>query len=50
MSKLFKGAKAWDWRNIFLAGLTSYPFLVSIYLSITLKKLIKKSWKQTTMT
>jgi len=40
--KVIQRRKAWDWRNIFLAGLTSYPFLVSIYLSITLKKLIKK--------
>ena len=40
--KVIQRRKAWDWRNVFLAGLTGYPFLVSIYLSITLKKLIKK--------
>jgi len=40
--KVIVRRKAWDWRNIALSGLTPYPFLVSIYLSLSLKKLIKK--------
>jgi len=38
--KIIQRRKAWDWRNIGLAGLTPYPFLVSIYLSLSLRKLI----------
>jgi len=40
--KVFKRRKAWDPRNIILAGLTLYPFLVSIYLSKEFKDAIKK--------
>jgi len=38
--KTIQRRKAWDLRNIGLAGLTPYPFLVSIYLSLSLKRLI----------
>lgn len=37
---VFKRRRAWDLRNIFLAGLTPYPFLVSIYLSQKVKAAI----------
>jgi len=36
--KVFKRRKAWDPRNIVLAALTPYPFLVSIYLSRHLRQ------------
>lgn len=38
--KVFKRRKAWDIKNIILAGFTPYPFLVSIYFSLTLRKAI----------
>ncbi len=34
--------RAWSWKNLALAGFTPYPFLVAIYLSLSLKGLIKK--------
>ncbi|MEK7513386.1 MAG: glycosyltransferase family 4 protein [Patescibacteria group bacterium] len=37
---VFKRRQAWDPRNILLAALTPYPFLVSIYLSQTFKQAI----------
>lgn len=37
---VFKRRQAWDPRNILLAALTPYPFLVSIYLSKTLRQAI----------
>ncbi len=37
---------AWDLRNLFLTALSPYPFLVSIYYSPALKKLIKKLLNQ----
>lgn len=39
--KVFRRRRAWETKNILLAGLTSYPFLVSIYLSRSLKKHLK---------
>lgn len=39
---VFKRRKAWSPINILLAGLTFYPFLVSIYFSPFVKKRIKK--------
>ncbi len=39
--KVFKRRKAWDLRNILLAGLTSYPFLVAIYLSNRLRTAVE---------
>ncbi len=38
----FKRRPAWSLINIFLAGFTAYPFLVSIYYSLALKRAIKK--------
>lgn len=38
--KVFKRRQAWDPRNIILSALTPYPFLVSIYLSNSLKKAV----------
>lgn len=40
--EVFKRRPAWSIKNIILAGLTLYPFLVSIYLSFKLRKTIKK--------
>ena len=40
--KVFKRRKAWDPRNIILSALTPYPFLVSIYLSSSVKKAVAK--------
>lgn len=40
--KVFRRRPAWDLRNIILAGFTSYPFLVSIYLSQKLKASIQQ--------
>lgn len=39
---VFKRRKAWSIFNIFLAGLSLYPFLVAIYLSMSLKKALKE--------
>lgn len=39
--KVFKRRQAWDPRNILLAALTPYPFLVSIYLSKRLRQTIQ---------
>ena len=39
---LFKRRKAWSPLNILLSGLTFYPFLVSIYYGISVKRRIKK--------
>src|SRR3990167_279518 len=39
---LFKRRKAWSPFNIMLAGITPYPFLVSIYFDIKVKQRIKK--------
>lgn len=36
----FKRRHAWSWKNIFLAGFTPFPFLVSIYYSKKLQKAI----------
>lgn len=38
--KVFKRRKAWSPINIFLSGITPYPFLVSIYLSQSVKKAV----------
>jgi len=40
--KVFKRRQAWDLRNIAIAALTPYPFLVSIYLSRSLRSHIAK--------
>lgn len=40
--KVFKRRKAWDIKNILLAAFTPYPFLVSIYFSLSLRKAIEK--------
>lgn len=42
---LFKRRKAWSPFNIFLAGVTPYPFLVSIYFDPRLKSILKKELK-----
>ncbi len=34
-------SKAWHWRNIFLAGITAYPFVVCLYLYKQLKQIIE---------
>ena len=39
---LFKRRQAWDPRNLFLAFLTPYPFLVSIYLSRHFRQAISR--------
>jgi len=44
--KVIKRRQAWDPKNICLAGLSPYPFLVSIYLSFTLRREIKKELDQ----
>ncbi len=43
--RVFKRRKAWDIRNIALAALTAYPFLVTIYLSKTIRKALDKELK-----
>lgn len=40
--RVIKRRRAWNIKNILLAGFTPYPFLVSIYLSTKLKKAIEK--------
>ncbi len=40
--KVIQRRKAWDWKNILLAAFTPYPFLVSIYISLSLRSLIKQ--------
>ncbi len=39
--KVFKRRPAWDLRNFILASLTSYPFLVAIYLSKRLRTAVE---------
>src|SRR3989338_10145678 len=39
--KVFRRRPAWDLRNILLACLTSYPFLVAIYLSRRLRTAVE---------
>lgn len=43
---VFKRRKAWNPINIFLAGITPYPFLVAIYLSRTFGGTITKELKR----
>lgn len=43
---VFKRRKAWNPINIFLAGITPYPFLVAIYLSRTFSGTITKELKR----
>lgn len=43
--RVFKRRKAWHILNIFLAGTTRFPFLVSIYVSPTLKKALAQELK-----
>lgn len=43
--KVFKRRRAWDVRNIFLSGITLYPFLVTIYLSKKFKEAIQAELK-----
>lgn len=43
---VFKRRKAWNPINIFLAGITPYPFLVAIYLSRTFGSTITKELKR----
>lgn len=45
--KLFKRRKAWEPINILLAGLSFYPFLVCIYLSGKIKKIITQELQRT---
>lgn len=40
--QVFKRRKAWHPFNVFLSGVTPYPFLVSIYISPPFQKAIKK--------
>lgn len=40
--RVFKRRPAWDLRNLMLAGFTSYPFLVAIYLSRHLRSAMKR--------
>lgn len=44
--RVFKRRPAWDLRNILAAGLTPYPFLVSIYRSEFFTNAIKKELEQ----
>jgi len=44
--KVFKRRQAWDPRNILLSGFTPYPFLVSIYLSRSVKQAIETELTQ----
>jgi len=44
--KLFKRRKAWALLNILLAGLSYYPFLVSIYRSREVQKAIAKALRE----
>lgn len=39
---VFKRRKAFSLQNVFLAGLSPYPFLVTIYLSLALRRKIKE--------
>src|SRR3990167_3248124 len=39
---VFKRRPAWDIRNLIISGLTAYPFLVSIYISHTLRTQVTK--------
>lgn len=43
---VFKRRKAWSPLNIFLSGLTLYPFLISIYLSPSFRKAVKEELKR----
>lgn len=43
--EVFKRRRAWSPLNIFLAGVSPYPFLVSIYLSPSLKRTIQDELK-----
>lgn len=40
--KVFRRRKAWELKNILLAGFSLFPFLVSIYLSRSLKKRLQQ--------
>ena len=40
--RVFKRRQAWDLRNVLISIFTPYPFLVSIYLSRTLRRVLKK--------
>jgi glycosyltransferase involved in cell wall biosynthesis len=40
--RVFKRRQAWDLRNILISIFSPYPFLVSIYLSRTLRRVLKK--------
>lgn len=42
----FRRREAWSPFNILLAGLTSYPFLVSIYLSPSFRRAVKKELQE----
>lgn len=44
--EVFKRREAWSPLNIFLAGLTPYPFLVSIYLSPSFRRAVKKELQE----
>ena len=48
--RVFKRRPAWDIRNILFAGLSSYPFLVSIYRSNHFAEEIGRNLKQEIMT
>jgi len=40
--RVFKRRQAWDLRNVLISIFSPYPFLVSIYLSRTLRRVLKK--------
>lgn len=44
--KVFKRRQAWHPFNIFLAGITPYPFLVAIYLSNTFRRAVEQELKE----
>lgn len=44
--KVFRRRKAWHPLNVFLSGVTLYPFLVSIYISPAFKKAIAQELRQ----
>ena len=44
---VFKRRKAWSPLNVLLAGITPYPFLVSIYFDINVRNQIKKELEST---
>lgn len=44
--KAIQRRSAWDWKNLALGAATPYPFLVAIYLSLSLRRLIKKELNQ----